>query len=68
MRTPSGYALLRVLEKQPLDPAALQAETPKRMSSLREQRRRELFQSYLNELRQHYPVERRPDVFRRLVG
>lgn len=68
VRTPSGFALLRVLEKKNVDEAALQSQKPALMAQLRDERRSRLFQAYLSQLRQRYPVERRAEVFRRLVG
>jgi len=68
VRTPSGWALLRVLEKKAADELALKAQKSALMASLREERRGRLFQAYVSQLRQRYPVERRADVFRRLVG
>lgn len=63
-----GVAVLRVLEKKAFDPAAFEAQKPALLSSLRAQKRERLYQAYLNEARRRFAVERRPDVFRRLLG
>lgn len=68
VRTPAGYAVLRLLEKKPVDEGALARERASLVASLRDERRNRLFQSYLEQLRQRYAVERHADVFRRVVG
>jgi peptidyl-prolyl cis-trans isomerase D len=66
--TPSGWALLRVLERKPYDRAAFEKEKETLTTQLRDERRRRLFQAYLQQARQRYKIERRPDVLRRLIG
>lgn len=63
-----GYAVVRVLEKKAFDPAAFEQQRASITASLREQKRSQLFQAYLAALHQRFPVERRPDAFRRVVG
>lgn len=63
-----GYAVLRVLEKKAFDAAAFEAQKATLLVSLADQKRERLFQAYLGEARRRFPVERRADVFRRLVG
>ena len=54
-----GYAVLRVLERKPFDPAAFEKEKGRLRASLREQGREQLFRAYMNQVRQRFPVERR---------
>jgi peptidyl-prolyl cis-trans isomerase D len=68
VRVTGGFAVLRVLERKAFDLAAFEAQKASLLASLREQKRERLFQAYLGEARRRFPVERRPDVFRRLVG
>lgn len=59
-----GYAILRVLERKPFDPAAFEKEKGSLLATLREQRREQFFRAYLAQLRQRYPVERRAPLSR----
>ncbi len=59
-----GYAILRVLERKPFDPAAFAKEKDNLLASLREQRREQLFRAYMNQVRTRYPVERRAPLSR----
>jgi hypothetical protein len=68
VRAGSGYAVLRVLEKKAFDPQAFEREKAAVTASLQETKRDQFFQAYLNEIRQKARVERRPDVFRRLIS
>jgi peptidyl-prolyl cis-trans isomerase D len=63
-----GYAVVRVLEKKAFDPAAFEAQKASLLASLRAQKRERLYQAYLGEARRRFAVERRPEVFRRLLG
>ena len=63
-----GYAVLRVLEKKAFDPQAFEREKAALSASLLEAKRGQFFQAYLAEIRQRAQVERRPEVFRRLLG
>jgi peptidyl-prolyl cis-trans isomerase D len=64
--TPSGYAVLRVLEKTPFDPAAFAQQKASVVSSLEQQRKRQLFQSYVAGARERFKVERYPAAMRRV--
>lgn len=68
VRAGSGYAILRVLEKKAFDREAFEKQKASLTASLRDQKRSQLFQAYLNQARQRFHVERRPEVFRRVVG
>ena len=68
VRVHSGYAVLRALDRKPFDPAAFEKQKPALMTSLRAERKGQLFQAYVDGLRQKYVVERRPEVIRRVVG
>ena len=58
LRAGGGYAIVRVLEKKPFDPAAFEKEKPSITTSLRGEKKQQLFQSFLEQARQRYPVER----------
>jgi peptidyl-prolyl cis-trans isomerase D len=68
VRVRAGYAVLRVLDKKPFDPAAFEKQKASIAAALRQARRGQLFQSFLNAARERTSVERRPEVMRRLVG
>lgn len=68
VRIAGGYAILRVLERNSFDPAAFEKEKPRIAAALRQEKRNQFFQAYLNEARDRFRVERRPDVFQRVVG
>jgi peptidyl-prolyl cis-trans isomerase D len=68
VRTSNGYAVLRVLEKKPFDPAAYEGQKATIVASLKDQRRQQLFRAYLAQARQRYTVERRPEAFQRVMG
>lgn len=59
-----GYAILRVLERKPFDPAAFEKEKGSLLATLREQRREQFFRAYMNQVRERYPVERRAPLTR----
>jgi hypothetical protein len=63
-----GYAVLRVVEKKAFDPVAFEKEKAALAVSLRQSRRSQFFQAYLGQVRPRFPVERHPDVVRRIVG
>nr|ADC35762.1 peptidyl-prolyl [uncultured bacterium 293] len=66
--SPGGYAVLRVLEKTPFDPAAFAAQKAEVVSKLEQQQKRQLFQAYIERARDRFPIERRPEALRRLKG
>ena len=68
LRTPAGFAVVRVTEKTPYDPAAFAKEKEALVESLTEQRRGQMFQAYMQEARKRFPVTRRPDVIERVTG
>jgi peptidyl-prolyl cis-trans isomerase D len=68
VRTSAGYAVLRVLERKPFDPAAYEGQKATIVASLKDQRRQQLFRAYLAQARQRYTVERRPEAFQRVMG
>jgi peptidyl-prolyl cis-trans isomerase D len=62
-----GYAVIRVLEKKPFDPAAFEKEKPAITTSLRGEKKQQLFQAFLEQARQRYPVERNLAALQRAV-
>lgn len=68
VRTPAGFAVVRVLEKKDYDPAAFEREKATLVASLTEERRGQLFRAYMQEARKRFPVLRRPDALRRVVS
>jgi peptidyl-prolyl cis-trans isomerase D len=68
VRTAAGYAVLRVLEKKPFDPAAYESQKASIVASLKDQRRQELFRAYLAQARQRHTVQRHPEAFQRVLG
>jgi peptidyl-prolyl cis-trans isomerase D len=64
---PSGVAVVRVLERKAFDPAAFEKEKAALVASLREERRQELFRSYMGEARRRNPVQRHVETFRRVI-
>ncbi|HET7294165.1 MAG TPA: SurA N-terminal domain-containing protein [Vicinamibacteria bacterium] len=64
----AGYAVLRVLEKKPFDPAEFAKQKDALVAALRQERRQKLFEAFLDSARQRVSVERNAEVFRRLVG
>ena len=67
VRTPAGWAVVRVLEKKEFDPAAFEKEKAALTASLTEERRGKLFGAYMQEARKRFPVLRRPDALRRVT-
>jgi hypothetical protein len=68
VRVATGHAVLRVLEKKPFDPAAFEQQKVALMSSLRQEKRSQLFQAYLNQARERFTLERRAEAFQRILG
>jgi peptidyl-prolyl cis-trans isomerase D len=68
VRLPRGYAVIRVLEKKPVDSAAFAREKESLVSSLTDERRGQMFRAYLVEARKRFPVEKRTDVLRRAAA
>jgi peptidyl-prolyl cis-trans isomerase D len=67
VRAAAGYAVIRVLEKKPFDPAAFEKEKPSITTSLRGEKKQQLFQAFLEQARQRYPVERNLSALQRPV-
>ncbi len=65
---PAGVALLRVTEKKAYDPAEYTKQKDALLLALRQERRRQLFDAFLAEARKRVEIERKPEVFRRVVG
>jgi peptidyl-prolyl cis-trans isomerase D len=68
VRTSSGWAILRVLEKKPFDPAELAKQRAQIAASLRQQKQAELFRAFLAAARDRYEVTRNAQVWRRALG
>ena len=68
VRTPAGWAVVRVLEKKDYDPAAFEKEKAALTAGLTEERRGQLFRAYMQEARKRFPVLRRPDALRRVTS
>jgi peptidyl-prolyl cis-trans isomerase D len=68
VRTSGGYAILRVLERKAFDPAAFSGQKAQIVAGLRQQKKNELFQAYLNQARARYVVERRAEALKRVMG
>jgi len=68
VRTPAGFAVVRVLEKKEYDPAAFEKEKAALIASLEEEKRGRLFQAYMQEARKRFPVSRRPDAISRVTS
>jgi peptidyl-prolyl cis-trans isomerase D len=68
VRTPAGWAVVRVLEKKEYDPAAFEKEKAALTAGLVEERRGQLFRAYMQEARKRFPVSRRPDALKRLTS
>jgi len=67
VRVPAGYAVLRILEKKAFDPAELAKQRAQIAASVRQQRKSELFQAYMSQARDQFPVERRGEAYKRVV-
>jgi peptidyl-prolyl cis-trans isomerase D len=68
VRAAGGYAILRVIEKKPFDPAAFAKERPSLVTSLKAEKKQQLFQAFLEQARQRYPVERNLSALQRAVA
>lgn len=68
VRTSGGYAILRVLERKAFDPDAFSTQKAQIVAGLRQQKKNELFQAYLNQARDRYVVDRRADAMKRVMG
>lgn len=68
VRTATGYAVLRVLEKKPFDPAAFEKEQATLAARLAEEKRDNLFEAFLRSARERHVVQQRSDMIRKAVG
>ena len=68
IRVPGGWAVIRLLEKKAFDPAAFEKEKVALMGSLRQQRRDELFRSFMQEARKRVTVQRNAEAFKRAMA
>ena len=67
VRAAGGYAVIRVLEKKPFDPAAFEKEKPSITTSLRGEKEQQLFQAFLDQARRRYTVEENSSALQRAV-
>jgi peptidyl-prolyl cis-trans isomerase D len=68
VRTPGGYAVLRVLEKKAFDPAAFEAQKAQIAADLKRQKQDQLFRAYMTRARERYTIERRPGALQRVLS
>jgi len=68
VRTSSGWAVLRALEKKPFDPAELAKQKAQIAASLRQQKQSELFRAFVVEARDRYEITRDAQAWRRALG
>jgi peptidyl-prolyl cis-trans isomerase D len=68
VRTASGWAVLRVLEKKPFDAAEFAKQKDEIAASLRQQEQGELFRAFLLAARDRYEVTRNAQAYRRALG
>jgi peptidyl-prolyl cis-trans isomerase D len=68
VRTASGWAVLRVLEKKPFDPAELAKQKGQIAASLRQQKQSELFRAFVAAARERYEIARDAKAYRRALG
>jgi len=68
VRAAGGYAIIRVLEKKPFDPAAFEKEKTAIVTSLKGEKKQQLFQAFLEQARQRYTVERNLSALQRAMA
>jgi len=68
VRTASGWAILRVLEKKPFDAAEFARQKGQVAASLRQQKQSELFRAFVVSARDRYEITRNVRAYRRAVG
>jgi peptidyl-prolyl cis-trans isomerase D len=68
VRTTAGWAVLRVLEKKPFDPAELARQKGQIAASLRQQKQQELFRAFVVAARERYEITRDARAYRRALG
>ena len=68
VRTQSGWAVLRVLEKKPFDAAEFERQKAALRTGLRQQRQSELFRAFLIAARDRYEISRNAEAYKRALG
>jgi peptidyl-prolyl cis-trans isomerase D len=68
VRTASGWAVLRVLEKKPFDAAEFAKQKGQIAASLRQQKQSELFRAFVVASRERYEIARDAKAYRRALG
>jgi peptidyl-prolyl cis-trans isomerase D len=68
VRATAGWAVLRVLEKKPFDPAELERQKVAIAASLRQQKQQELFRAFVVAARDRYQIARDAKAYRRALG
>ena len=68
VRTGSGWAVLRVLERKPFDAAELARQKGPIAASLRQQKQSELFRAFVVASRERYEIQRDAKAYRRALG
>ena len=68
VRTSAGWAVLRVLEKKPFDPAQYAKQKGEIAASLRQQKQQELFRAFVVQARERYEIARDAKAYRRALG
>jgi peptidyl-prolyl cis-trans isomerase D len=68
VRTTGGWAVLRVLERKPFDPAAFAAQKGEIAASLRQQKQQELFRAFVMAARERYEITRNAKAYARALG
>lgn len=68
VRTASGYVVLRLLERKLAEGASFEAQKGAIRAALVRARRDQLFEAFLRQARDRYPVNRDSEAYRRLVG
>ncbi len=64
----AGWAVMRVIEKKPFDPAAFAAQKGEIAASLRQQKEQELFRAFLASARERYEITRNAKAYARALG
>jgi peptidyl-prolyl cis-trans isomerase D len=68
VRTASGWAVLRLLERKPFDAVELAQQKGQIAASLRQQKQAELFRAFVVAARERYEIARDAKAYRRALG
>jgi peptidyl-prolyl cis-trans isomerase D len=68
VKVADGYAVIEVLETKPFDPAAYAAVKASFTTTLENEKKSKVFQSYMMDVRKRETVEKVPDVYDRIAG